>query len=248
MRFSVKFKIINKNSTIPIHYQNMVISILKGILKEADEELFNEFYEDRNGYKPNVLKPFTFSTYVPNADFLSKEIVVRDRFITVNFSMLDYKLAINLFNGFLGNSGKEVKYKEYILRIEKLNLIQEETIISNEVIFKTMSPILVRLHNRSTNRDEYLTSDDTRFKEEFEKLLMDRIEKITGKRSNIFLEEYDLKKKIIKYLVNKEVEIYISGNVGNLKLRGDNETLDLIYKSGILSSRNSEGFGMVKTI
>ena len=85
-------------------------------------------------------------------------------------------------------------------------------------------------------------------KEEFEKLLMYRIEKITGKRSNIFLEEYNLKKKIIKYLVHKEVEIYISGNVGNLKLRGDNETLDLIYKSGILSSRNSEGFGMVEII
>lgn len=245
MRFSVKFAIAGSEKKIPLQYRNMFLSIMKKIYENGSEAVFENFY----GENKNVVKPFCFAVYFPKPKFLSEEVEIEGGSITLNFSTSDMEKGIYFFNGVLKQEGKEFSYKNYKLKVDKINMGKEKVITSREVVFKTLSPIVVRVHNREENRDEYITAENPNFTEEFEKSLKARVEVLTGVKREIKAEIIDMKKNVIKHKVgeNKAKEIMIDANSGVFKLTTDIDVLDLLYKAG-MGGRTGEGFGMVEVV
>ena len=245
MRFSVKFAVAGDEKKIPLQYRNMFLSIMKKIFENGSEAVYDSFY----GENKNVVKPFCFAVYLPKPKWLDDEVEIEGGNLTLNFSTSDMEKGIYFFNGLLKQEGKEFSYKNYKLKIEKINMGKEKVITSRETIFKTLSPIVVRVHNREENRDEYITAENPKFIEEFEKTLKARVEVLTGLKREIKAEVIDMKKNVIKHKVgeNKEKEIMIDVSSGVFKLTADIDVLDLLYKAGV-GGRTGEGFGMVEVV
>lgn len=247
MRFSLKFILLNEEKKIPLNYRNMFLSIIKKIFENGNLKTYKEYYEERKEHKSNALKPFTFSVYMPCPEFHDNEIYIEQGYIILNFSTSDTEKGIYFYNGIYGQKEKIFTYKTYNLKVDSLNLKKEKLISNNEILFKTMSPIIVRKHFSKNNIDEYLTFENDDFKSELENIVKYRLKKLTGQNRNIEIVKMSLKKIAIKHKVNDNKIIIINGNVGNIILKGDIDVLDLLYKSGI-GSRTGEGFGMLEII
>lgn len=245
MRFSVKFTIQGDSKKIPLRYRNMFLSIMKKVFENGDGNIYEKFYKEKEGIKPNVMKAFTFAIYIPNPKFEKDEIEIGDNFVTLNFSTADMESGIHFFNGLLRQEQKEFEYKGYKLKIAGINMVKEKVVTSKEVVFKTLSPVAIRIHDEKENRDEYIPFSTNNFSEEFEKSIKNRIEALTGLKRDIKVESVEMKKNVVKHNVGGDKEIFITANSGIFKVNADIDVLDLIYKAGV-GSRVSEGFGMLE--
>ncbi|MGL5479373.1 MAG: CRISPR-associated endoribonuclease Cas6, partial [Clostridium sp.] len=97
MKISITGKM--KEKKIQIGYRMFVLSMIKKILSDFDEEYFESifFYNDKKSKK---IKPFTFSAFF-------RDYKIQEKFIEVNgevkiiISSPDMKLMMILFNGFM---------------------------------------------------------------------------------------------------------------------------------------------------
>ena len=68
-------------------------------------------------------------------------------------------------------------------------------------------------------------------------------EKYFGYSREIKITNLDMKKNVIKHYGH-----LVFANNGFIEVEADTDTLDFIYKSGMLSSRNAEGFGLLEVV
>lgn len=248
MRFSIKFILLNEKKELPIHIRNMFMSILKKAFENGDVDIYKKYYETTSEYKNNVLKPFTFSIYIPNIRYEKEKIFFAGNEIILNFSTYEIDKGLYFYNGILRQKDKIFNYKnKYELKVENIKIVNEKIITENEVVFKTLSPLLVRNHNKEKNKDDYLCTTDKGFEEIIKENINKKSENFLYKKAEIDIKEINMKKLIMKHQVDKNREIFINGNSGYIKIKSDIETLDMIYKSGI-GARNGEGFGMLEIV
>jgi CRISPR-associated endoribonuclease Cas6 len=130
------------------------------------------------------------------------------------------------------------------MKINRINLVKEKTICADEVIYKSMSPIVVRSHSGDNKKTWYYSLNDKKGEEVFLSNLKYQLKDAFGEDRILDFEELE-----IEVLHNKEVKvknygIEVLGNVCRLKIKGKPYILDYLYKAGI-GSQKSSGFGMV---
>ncbi|MCP4157951.1 MAG: CRISPR-associated endoribonuclease Cas6 [bacterium] len=164
--------------------------------------------------------------------------------ISLNFSTVDSKLGIYFYNSILKN-----RFEPYplprgnSLRLKGVRLQKEQRIDSTEVVFKTMSPFLVRLHHKEDNMDEYLTKHHNLLVSQMEESIACMLKKLMKKEERIEFLPVKLKEPI----PIKHYGLFLEANAGLFKLTGSRQALDFIYKAGI-GSRRAEGFGLLEYI
>ncbi|WFA10097.1 CRISPR-associated endoribonuclease Cas6 [Tissierella sp. Yu-01] len=241
MRYSVE--LLLENEVLPKDKNRIILSLLKHNFKSYDKEYYQELYEDTS----NKVKPFTFSLYMGNCKFLKEEINIPDKKIILNYSTNDLRNGIIFYNSMLQNRGKAYSIKNNSVKVNKINLLNEKTIMDDAVVFRTMSPISVREHNGDNKKTWYHTLNDENGKEIF-------MNNLTFQLLNEFGEERILDFREIEVIVlgNKEVkiknyDIEVLGNICKLKIKAKPYILYYLYKAGIGSMRSS-GFGMVDIV
>ena len=108
------------------------------------------------------------------------------------------------------------------------------------------SPIIVRNHNRETQKDMYYSFEKA---EEFNKYIKINIEeqmKEEGLDLNL-LEGFEIKPIKTKKTVVKVYEYSIECSIGTFELTGNTILLDYLYKSGI-GTKKAVGFGLFDII
>ena len=101
---------------------------------------------------------------MPECEFLMDTIKIPNKKIFLNFSTYDLFTGIQFYNAMINGQRKEYSYKGIIMKIEKIELKKEKPFMDKTVIFKSLSPCVVREHNDETNRDWFHSLDTDRGK------------------------------------------------------------------------------------
>lgn len=235
MRLKMVFQLAKPE--LDIEYRRTFLSLLKKCFQQASPEVFKYFYETGT-----TMKPFTFGVYLPQPRFEKDVVRLQANEITLNFSTFAADLGIYFYNSIIKN-----RFTPYPLprgnklTLKRVALQKERRIDSTEMLFKTLSPILVRRHGKETNDDSYLTKNDDLFIPQMEENIRVMLEQLYGKAEQVEFLPVKLKDSFpIKHFGQ-----YMDGHTGLFKLTGAMKALDFIYKCGI-GSRRSEGFGCIE--
>jgi CRISPR-associated endoribonuclease Cas6 len=239
MRLKMIFQL--KKPELAIEYRRAFLSLLKDCFKQASPRVFNTFY--KNG---NPMKPFTFAVFLPQPVFRHQHITLNSNEITLNFSTSFAELGTYFYSSLLKRKKQSEPYpfpRYNSLMLKRVSLQEEKPITSSEMVFRTLSPFLVRVHHKETNRDEYLTKQHRLFIEQLETIIRVMMEELTGMQDNVYV----LPVKLNKGIPITHFGACVVGNTGVFKLIGPPQVLDFIYKVGI-GSRRSEGFGLLEIV
>jgi len=229
------------------------MSFIKNAFQKGDEEIYNKLYT--NEEENNTVKPFTFSVYLPNADFTSEKgkVILDNNSIYLNFSTYFYNLGVPFYNGALNHLHKAYDISNNLnMTLEKINLQRSDKFDTNTVNFTTHSPIVVREHNETANKEKYYTAQEDKFipqlkhnlTESCEHFLFNGQEKerIYNMIDNMKIEGLDMETITIMHYNHP-----VKGNSGRIKIKAHPKLLEYLYKSGI-GSRRSQGFGKLEVV
>ncbi|MCF8008863.1 MAG: CRISPR-associated endoribonuclease Cas6 [Halanaerobiales bacterium] len=251
MRLGLQLKL--NDPELPLEYRRVFMSFIKNAYQHGDNTLYEKLYSDEA--ENNTIKPFTFSVYLPEADFNSENghvLVGNDR-IYLNFSTYFYNLGVIFYNGALNllHQPFYIPDKNHFT-LEKINLQRDNKIDSNLIKFKTHSPIVVREHDRDSNLEKYYSSNEKGFIPQLKHNMVESCEH--------YLFEGKEKKRIYKLIDKMKIEGLnmesitimhynhpVIGNSGWLKIKAYPNLLNYLYKSGI-GSRRAQGFGKVEVV
>lgn len=240
MRLEVIFEV--DGNKISSDYRRKFISFIKGTIKEADNTLFSKIYTNTN------LKPYTFAVNLGKVNFIDDHILLTSSKIKLNLSINDRSLGLKFFNTVLDNVGNEFKLSEDVcMRLCKVIVLNEKFINDNKIIFKILSPIVVRDHNKNKNIDWYYCFKD----KEFTKKLKRNLKGQLIKKSNLKLEE-DIDDLVIENVSLKKTVVSNYGikfpvTIGSFAITGEKYLLEKFYREG-LGSKKSSGFGMLDIV
>lgn len=242
MRFQVRLSI--DNDVIPKDKNRIILSLLKHCFYSYDKDYYSTLYENNK----NQIKEFTFSLNLRNCKFLRDEIQIPNKKIYLNFSAYNYEDGIMFYNSILANKGKRYSIGNNVFTIEKITLVKEKIICSDEVVFKTMSPIVVREHNGDNKKTWYHSLKTEKGQAVFMENLKYQLTDVFGNR--VLDDLTDLTVNISedhKEVRVKNYDIALLSNIAKLKIKAKPYILDYLYKAGIGSKRGS-GFGMVDIV
>lgn len=241
MRFKVE--LLLDNEAIPKDKNRMFISLIKHNYESYNQDYYEELYKDNS----NKMKSFTFSLYMPGCRFTRDEIIIPGKRLILNFSTNDMEDGITFYNSFLQNKYKKYPIKNNSLKINKIYLDTEKTIMDTEAKYVSLSPVSIREHFGDNKKTWYHSLNDPKGKEIFMNNLRYQLLNQFGEERILDIEEVEF-----EVLGNKEVKIKnygieVLGNICNLRIKAKPYILDYLYKSGIGSQRSS-GFGMMDLV
>ncbi|MCR8743765.1 CRISPR-associated endoribonuclease Cas6 [Romboutsia lituseburensis] len=242
----MRIKIELGTNVFPRYYSLLGTSIIKEAIKKSSKEYFENlyYYEDKNN---KASKNFTFSFFVKNYEIEKNNFMVKDR-VTMYISTPDLELGLNIYNGIVNT--KIFKYKEYEMSRIKVSLVNELDIDSEEVIFKTLSPICIK-----DNTGKFLNIDSDNYVGELNYItdIVLKNYRGYGLKKELKFENINLRKIVVKepmrefkQITNREYQ-FVNSYRGKFILRGDSEDLNDIYRLGI-GFKRGQGFGNIETV
>lgn len=241
MRFTVELEM--QKPQLPKDKNRIFISFLKNIFESYDKDEYARLY----GINENKQKDYTFSVYLPGAKFEREVIYLSSNIIRFNFSSYEYASGIMFYNSILKAKAKKFPLSnDNELTVHNITLAKENVIRENNATFVTMSPIVIRDHNRTTNKDWFFSFNDPDYMEILKINLSNQANEVFG-----FIKE-DIEELEINILKNRDVKvknygIEVLANLATLELIGKPYLLDYFYKAG-LGSKTSSGFGMLRLV
>lgn len=245
---------------MPILYRHRFMDFIIKALESANPDYKQKLYPQDN---TKITKPFSFSVVLPpfeiskekfkiDKDFEVEDIVFNfkhDKTIKLYLSSSSYEFVLSSYNGFLNIDN--FKFNDNLsLKVKKVIPLNEKDIKEKEVIFKTMSPILIE-----DEKENPLLPSHSSFNKHFNEI-HDRIIKDIrgyGLKEEIKFTEVKVKKQVVKHTL-KDFRDYthkpyftFTTFEGIFKLEGHPDDLKLLYQVGI-GLRTGQGFGMVEVI
>lgn len=251
MRFKVE--IVLNEERIAKDKNRLFMSLMKHCFENESATYFNQMYKQEQ----NKTKPFSFSLYMGKCVFERETIRIKDRQVTLFFTTYDIETGIIFYNGMLKKCGQPYTVKGFTMTISQIRLITEKALTSNRVVFKTMSPLVIRDHHHDNHKTWYYdlvdeTEDGQRLvNQQAKTLLVDnlrlQLEDQFGQPASQDVEVLAVQIEASKSVRVKHYGIDIVSNLCQLAIEGEPYLLDYIYKAGI-GSRRSQGFGMLDIV
>ncbi|MDY3332576.1 MAG: CRISPR-associated endoribonuclease Cas6 [Eubacterium sp.] len=242
MRYKL-YLTLDGTDEIPKDKNRLFLSLIKNCICENDADFFNKLYVKNITKRKN----FTYSLYMKNAVFLRDTIKIPEKKIVMNFSTNNYMTGIQFCNSMLKAINRKYVYKgEIEMHVENIELVHEHIFTSDKTIFRTLSPIVIREHNRETNRNWFHSISSEKGKALFlENLKYQILESIPEAIP-------DIDKIDISVIRNKEVKvkhygIEVNSNLCVFEMKAAPYILNFCYQSGILAYA-STGFGMLEVM
>ncbi|MBS4537082.1 CRISPR-associated endoribonuclease Cas6 [Clostridium sp. D2Q-11] len=242
MRFTVE--LLLEKEKISKDKNRIILSLIKKAFSSYDTGYYKELYENEE----NKMKDFTFSMYMGHCKFLREEILIPSKKISLNFSTYSSKTGIMFFNSFLDIKGIKQAIGNNMITIGKINMVKEKPILNDEVVFKTLSPIVVREHNSDNSKTWYYSLKDKEGQAVFRKNLTYQLCEELGKEALTDIKNLEFTvANNIKIVKVKNYGIEVHSNLGKIKIKAKPYILDYLYKAGV-GSKRSIGFGMLDIV
>ena len=237
---------------LPVDYHAGFVSLIKSAFRKYSPSLFEFFFASG---KPTP-KPYAFAVTFGDEVKVEDDKVYFFKPIEFKFTSNSPEILTIVYNFLV--SEKTVKIYNLQFQISPPEIIRPRRITSDEVIFSTHSPVLIRSHR---NPNYYLCPACENFggDEDFDEALCFSVREIVnnfadvewvrgnpGYDENICFRPIKLRKIVAKYFKNSRV-IKMPGFVGTFRLSAHPYILNLINQVG-LGSRRGMGYGMVEAI
>ncbi|MDO4663228.1 MAG: CRISPR-associated endoribonuclease Cas6 [Tissierellia bacterium] len=240
MRLKLEFSL--KEKYIPIDYHKLFLKFIKKSISEYQNgKFFDMFYND--DISKNTEKTYSWSVGFKDPIFKNGYIDVNGKKVNLVFVIPSMKNSLILLNSFMDQKDKEMKVSEKnYMKLESVKILREKKIKGNLFIAKILSPIIIRDHNRDTNKDVYYSVDDNEFISELKKKLKRDCPSYEKEIDDLMIDTSNAKKIVVTLYGQK-----INSTIGNLVFIGDKNLLNYLYNSSI-GSRKSLGFGVIEEI
>lgn len=242
MRLELIFRI--EKPELPKDNSNIWISFLKNCLTQCNNGQFFERY-----FGGQHMKDYTYSMIFSSPQFKEDKIVLADNQVKMLFSADDKnRTGLIFFQAFI-----MAKQKRFPLpagngiTLKQINQKVEQLITSSNVMFRTVvgGGLVVRDHNKETNRDRFLTFRDEGFEPQLKQILEMQAKEggfPEGTGEQITFKPIQCKKILVKHF-----KIYVDVTCGIFLLDGNPDFLQYLYQTGI-GSKHSAGFGMLDIV
>ena len=218
---------------IPIEYRRGFASLLKTALQNSNQQFYEKLYSALH-----VLKPFTFSIYLPELSGQEGEYFNVGHRAVLNFSTSSYELGTYLYNGLL--TLRSFPLFSNMLTLSDITLTRITTVSQDAVIFKTLSPVLI---NTKGKPNWYLLPGQDGFDEGLRFAVREITRNFLKTESDsIAFKPINTKRKVVRHY-----NMNMQGVIGTFELRSQPKVLNLIYQIG-LGVRRSQGFGMLEIV
>ena len=238
MRIISRFQL--KIPELPKDYRPIFVSFFKNVLMNYNEVLAKQYYNDQDP----IMKSFTFSILLEKPDFLAETIVLNSNTITLLVSTPDPKDGMILYSAIANSKKKTFPLpNNNEMKITKILLPKLPEIKTNEIFIKMLSPLILRHHNKETNKDTYLDYTSENFIEKAEEIIKWQISNykpITN--PDILFNDFSIAPIKPQKTVITAFGQSLNASLGIYKLTGHPVLLNFLYLSGIGSRRN-QGFG-----
>ena len=210
---------------IDLDYRKSILSFIKKSLQEYSKEYYEKLYHA----KDPIMKEFTFAVFLNHPKFTKEKVIIEDKKIEINLSIVDMELAMILYNAFNRQRNKIFHLNQNSWKLENIYMLAEKEIKNETMLIQTMSPIVAR--GRENKKDFYYSFGHS----EFEKILKINIKsqlKIS-KLPEELVETFQIKaiepKKVVLQFYEKQLE----GSTGIYQICGDKRLLKYLYQAGI---------------
>jgi len=233
---------------LPFDYHYHLSSAMYHYKEIANRELAAKLH-----YSSNI-KVYTFSEIiVPNRKIRKKE--PKGIEILGDYSYIIYTSPIKEYveavvEGMLSEPTLRVGRLKFI--IERIEVLETPDVSWGDVLFKTISPIVMYTSSDGKKKDKPLFPSDTRWYVNLEKNIKHSYEETYGEvpRGKIVIETMHSKPK--KYLFRKiengkKKEGAIHAVHGHFRFQGTPELIRFAYESGV-GERGAQGFGCVEVV
>lgn len=233
-----------QNECMPIDYRRKIVSFFKFSLLNYDKKLYEHMY----GTGKTNQKEFCFSIYFGEAKIEGERMITRNKSLIINLSISNLELGINMYNSLVKQQWKFYELSTYNkIRITNISLKEEKVIIRKRVEFKTLSPIVIRDHNKCNGKDWYLTFEDNNY----EKILKRNLKRELTNKFHRSIEEDINNLKItnlnMRKIIVKSYSINVACSIGNFIVEGEQYLLNYFYKAGLGSKKNL-GFSLLDIV
>ena len=226
---------------LPINYNHIIQAVIYRTLSVMPD--YTDFLHNR-GYSSGhrQYKMFQFS------QLKGKYRIKEKRIIFYSFIELEIRspepLLIQLLDGGFRYGGITFGQKNYKNIRTKIN---DFTVEKEELIVKTVTPIVVYSTDSTTKYTVYYSPEDIEFYEEIQNNAYRKYQAYYEVEPDSYVEIREAGDMTAKKLVTKYQGSYIEAWYGNFILSGKRKYLDFLYQTG-LGSKNSQGFGMFNII
>lgn len=242
MRLELIFEIEKKE--IPKDNKSIWISFLKNSLTQCNNGQFYERYFSGTG-----MKDYTFSIILPSPKFVGEKIILDNNQVKLLFSADDKnRTGLIFYQAFISAKQKRFPLPDgNTIVLKRINQLREKLITSSKVIFRTAvgGGLVVREHNKETNRDKFFTFLDEGFKEQLKQIL--RMQAREGGFSEEVGEKVAFKPIQCRKVLVKQYGIFVDTTIGIFELEGNPEFLQYLYQAG-MGSKHSMGYGMLDVV
>jgi len=243
VRFEIKFETSNEH--LPIDYRRKFLSYLKSAIKEYNNDIYKALYG--SGHTP---KSFCFSIYFAPKVVISKDdITLYSKRLHATFTTQDMLLGIHLVNALMARINKWFPLADSNNELKALSIskVQEALITTNSVLFKILSPVVIRDHNEKEGREWYLTFEDDGFEEIWKRNLKTELQNVLVRDASSDVDALQIKSIDLKKTVVKSYGIFIPSTIGSLVMEGEKYLLEYLYKAG-MGSRRAMCFGCLDVV
>ena len=133
------------------------------------------------------------------------------------------------------------------MTLKKIRQVGEKLITCEKVMFRTVvgGGLVVRAHNKETNKDKFLTFMDEGFDKQLSEIL--KIQAENAGFSGKIGEKVEFQPIQCKKVLVKQYGIFVDATIGIFSLKGDPDFLQYLYQAG-MGSKHSMGYGMLDVI
>lgn len=238
MKIDLEF--VLKNSIIPMEYHSVIISFFKKALEKSNPELYEDLYQEGS----TKLKTFTFASYFDSPQFLKDQIILGNHNFTIHITDYSVENGTRLLNAFKDMENIVFPLPNNEMKLTRIMAGTLKPLTENNIIIQMSSPLIIRNHDKETNKDIYYTYQDIEFKEILKQNLKSMIEKLGY---SISVDDFDIIPLKNKKTVVKLYHRTMDASLGVFQLKGNPQLLDFLWKAGIGSNRSS-GFGSFKIL
>lgn len=242
MRFKLDFTI--DRSELNADYRRCILSFIKHSLEHSvNGDLLERYYKDTN------TKDFSWTMIVSKPQFTKEKFQFADNKFALVFSTDDRKqTGMYLMLAFLNQKNKRYPAEEEnYFTLKNIVQLDQKTIKGTTVRFVSMpgSSLVVREHNRETNKDIYYSCEDEGYADKLEQALKTQAEMAGFPETSvdsIRLDEVTGRKVVVKHY-----GIYLDATIADFTVSGENRILQYFYQNAVCSRRSS-GFGMIDIV
>ncbi|MBE9468523.1 MAG: CRISPR-associated endoribonuclease Cas6 [Bacteroidetes bacterium] len=255
MRFKLILSTINNKNILPLNYQYEISSCIYKIISNADKKFASWLHDSGYVDDSKKFKLFTFSNFkVPEYKINGDRMLILSHEIEMQISFLPAKSIEYFVTGLFKNqhfviADQKSQVNFIVNRIETM----KEPAFSNEMTFKSLSPICISHKNENCKYPEYLQPKGEIYKKLFLKNLVEKYNIFYKKQAEFNNNDFSLdilskpKSRLITIKANTKEESKIRGYTYKFKIKAAKELLRLGYYAGF-GEKNSMGFGCCEVV